>query len=182
MNEDSSLKNIIKNIPSARPNKDFVENLQAELANRSENLYKSKTNSEGAFSFWQISLALTSLSLIAVIMFTVAYSPSTMNTITNYLDQDAKSALSDQVTVVIRHVDPKVSELFVYDLIIENSPPIVIKHIQYSPDDSDKDQSSGLQFELYPGQYRIVVVEGEETVFEENVLISTKSEETVVLN
>lgn len=173
---EEQIQKIIQKIPNPKPRSEFLEQLGDAIETRSELFFdRHKKQNKGILNFfsWQLSLALTSIAFILMIGTVVFISPTTRDKISSYLNQEAKSSFSDEVelTVNVKNGNAENLDIFVFNLLEENSTPLNVPV---------KVENDALEFNLYPGQYRLVFVEEGKPVVEEEILIENGQSDVII--
>lgn len=169
--EEKQIKNLIKQIPTPEPREEFLNELGKALEKKGDEIFRAKAKKNTSFfsiHSWQLSLAFTSIfffMLVGVIIFT---SPETMNNIKEYAQQKVTAEYSDEKIVKVVDLredeenEEKEVQIFVYYLLEEGKPPLDI--------DVNKDEDI-YTFGLYPGKYRVVIIDGDEILEDKDITI-----------
>lgn len=164
----------IKNLGEFKLSESFVSDLKNKIAIKAEkqkNLSSIKNSRKKSFQFsWQLSLITSSLGIILIMSLVVFMSPSTREQISNQFKQEANSQVSDEVLVIIKSSENK--DIFIYDLLQDSSSPL---------DLSVKKRKGRVEVSLYPGYYKVILVEENQENQEKTVVINNEVSE-VVLN
>ncbi|MBD3363305.1 hypothetical protein GF362_06305 [Candidatus Dojkabacteria bacterium] len=175
MEKDKKFEKIIESIPTPVADQEFRQNLSDELAIKAENISSKRNRKKEHRSIllpWQLGLAFTSFVFIILITLTILTSQETKQRMIKYIKQEAKSAFSEVTIVTIPNTDKDEVNIFVYNLLEEDKPPLDVSLIQKGDD---------VEILLYPGYYKIIFIKEGEPVIEKNIVIEDDEKE-VTLN
>lgn len=166
------LEQQIKSIESPVPSAEFSQQLEQQLSDEA----KSRNSKNGwlqNITFWRSSLAVASLILIVILLTTIFLSVDTRDEIYDYISGSAdKSAESVETLVIIKGLDlAQDTQVLIYDL---------LQDADYVPLDIEpKYDDDELRLYLYPGLYKLVLVDGE-TIKTHEILVETNKSEVII--